>query len=141
MIMLEIAYDHQFEYAHDLDGERYPRLDLQIAKVTEPELSIDINAHLDSGATRSLFSGRIGVALGIDILTGPRVVFQATTGGILTARFHPVRLAHPDLGSFDLEVGFSTTNIRRNLLGRDFFDLAQIGFRERHLTFYVTSAP
>jgi hypothetical protein len=48
---------------------------------------------------------------------------------------------HPDLGSFTLEVGFSSTDIHRNLLGRDFFNLAQIGFRERFLTLYVTPAP
>jgi hypothetical protein len=139
--MLSITYEHEFEYAHDPGGERYPRLSCQIAKAAEPELTVDVDAHLDCGAGRSLFSGRIGAALDIDVLRGPEVVFQATTGGLLVAKLHPVQLTHPDLGSFSLEVGFSSIDIHRNLLGRDFFDLAQIGFREHHLTFYVTPVP
>jgi len=79
--------------------------------------------------------------LGIDILAGPRLVLQTTLGNRLEATLHPVRFMHPDLGSFTLEVGFSSTDIHRNLLGRDFFNLAQIGFRERFLTLYVTPAP
>jgi len=59
----------------------------------------------------------------------------------LTARLHRVQLVHPVLGSFALEVGFSTVPISRNLLGRDFFNFIQIGFRERYLTFYVTPTP
>jgi len=139
--MPSVTYDYQFEYAHDPDGQRYPRLSCQLASATEPELSIDVDAHLDSGARRSLFSGRIGASLGIEILRGPEVTFQATTGGILVARLHPVVLTHPDLGSFEFEVGFSSTDIHRNLLGRDFFDLAQIGFREHHQAFFVTPSP
>jgi len=54
---------------------------------------------------------------------------------------HPVRLSHPDLSDFDLEVGFSTVPLRRNLLGRDFFSMVQIGFRERHQVFYVKAEP
>ena len=111
MTLPVVTYEHQFEYAHDPDGERYPRLSCQIAKAAEPEITVDVDAHLDSGAGRSLFSGLIGTALDIDV------------------------------GSFDFELGFSSTDIHRNLLGRDFFNLAQIGFREHHLTFYVTPAP
>jgi len=72
--MLAVTYEHQFEYAHDPDGERFPRLSCQIAKASEPELTVDVDAHLDCGAGKSLFSGRIGVALGIDVLRGTEVV-------------------------------------------------------------------
>lgn len=136
-----ITYEHEFEYAHDPDGKRFPRLSFQIARAFDPQLTLDVDAYLDCGASRSLFSGRLGRVLGIDVLAGSEVVFQTTTGASLSARFHPVRLTHPDLGSFDLDVGFSSIDIHRNLLGRDFFDLAQIGFRERHLKFYVTPSP
>lgn len=54
---------------------------------------------------------------------------------------HPIRLSHPDLGDFNLEIGFSTVPLRRNLLGRDFFNLVQIGFRERQQVFYVKTEP
>jgi len=43
--------------------------------------------------------------------------------------------------SYALEIGFSENPIRRNLLGRGFFNLIQIGFRERYLTFYMTPTP
>ena len=49
----------------------------------------------------------------------------------MEACLHAVRLSHPELGCFDLEIGFSPFPLRRNLLGRDFFNLVQIGFRER----------
>jgi hypothetical protein len=32
-------------------------------------------------------------------------------------------------------------DIQRNLLGRDFFDLVQVGFRENHSEFYVEPSP
>jgi len=40
-----------------------------------------------------------------------------------------------------LEVGFSSVTIKHNLLGRDFFSLLQIGFRERRQTIYVSLEP
>ncbi len=52
-----------------------------------------------------------------------------------------VQLAHADLGTFELEIAFSTSEIQRNLLGRDFFDLVQVGIREHHLELLVTPAP
>jgi hypothetical protein len=62
-------------------------------------------------------------------------------GAGVEARLHWVRLSHPELGDFDLEIGFTESPISRNLLGRDFFNLIQIGFRERYLTFYATPTP
>lgn len=136
-----ITYDHRFAYAHDPDGEQYPRLSFQLATTSEPKLALDVDAHLDCGAGRSLFNGRLGSALGLDILSGSEITFQATTGALLVARVHPMRLTHPDLGSFDLDIAFSSSDIHRNLLGRDFFNLVQIGFRERHMMFYMTPNP
>jgi len=57
------------------------------------------------------------------------------------ARLHGVIASHPDLGPFHLTVGFSQGPIRRNLLGRDFFSLMQIGFREHYSAFYLTAIP
>ncbi len=141
MPVVAVAYEHQIEYAHDPDGNRFPRLGFQVARPEEPAVTVDVNAYLDSGAQRSLISGRIGVALGIDVMSGPQFVCESTTGSRLVTTLHPVRLTHPDLGSFDLKVAFSTSDIHRNLLGRDFFNLVQVGFREHHLTFYVTPTP
>lgn len=136
-----VAYEYRVEYGHDPRGHLYPRLSLQLASATEPDLTVDIDAHLDSGAEKSLVSGRLGISLGIDVLSGPQLVYQTTMGARLVATLHPVQLMHPELGLFRLEVGFSTSDIQRNLLGRDFFDLVQIGFRERHRMIFLSPTP
>ncbi len=136
-----VAYEQQIDYAYDTDGCRFSRLDFQMAQAGKPDVTVDVDAHLDTGTERSLFNGKLAIALGIDLLSGPQLVYQTTVGSRLITALHLVRLTHPDLGSFNLEVGFSTTDIHRNLLGRDFFDLVQIGFREHHLTFYITPTP
>ena len=55
---------------------------------------------------------------------------RETSPGLSTARY-----------TIDLDIGFSTVPLRRNLLGRDFFNLVQIGFRERQQVFYVRGEP
>jgi hypothetical protein len=102
---------------------------------------LDIDAYLDSGAERSLFEGWITRAIGLDLLAGRTIPYASLTRQTIEGRLHPVRLSHPSLGHFELEVGFSTGNISRNILGRDFFNLIQVGFRENHLAFYVTPTP
>ena len=139
--MVTVDYDHEMPYAHDENGERYPRLTLRLASPADPEQAIRTDAYLDSGAGRSLFNGELTPTLGIDLFAGPEFTFQSTTGDRLTARLHSVRIEHDLLGSFDMEVAFSTAHIGRNLLGRDFFSLIQIGFRDRHLVLYVTPQP
>jgi hypothetical protein len=105
-------------------------------------LAVDLDAYLDSGAERSLFDGSFAPLLGIDdLFAGHEIPCQSTAGPVLAARLHPVRLSHPALGLFDLEVGFSAGHVHRNLLGRDFFSRVQIGFRESHLTLYVIAQP
>jgi hypothetical protein len=137
-----VQYEREFPYPYDQDGQRYPRLTLRISNTADPaQGSLDIDAYLDSGAQRSLFDGGIGRALGIDLLSGEQKHYESTTGSSLAATLHAVRLEHLDLGVFDLTAGFSSTRIKRNILGRDFFDLAQIGFREHQLIFYITPKP
>ena len=143
--MITVSYEYRFEYAHDPDGSRFPRLEVRVSSPQtngkRRDAPIDVWAYLDSGAERSLFNGWIGAALGIDILDGPSIVYETGSGAPLSATLHPIRLFHPDLGELDLEAGLSTSEIPRNLLGRDFFDLVQIGFREHHLAFYLTPSP
>lgn len=139
--MWPVSYAHRLDYSHDLAGKRFPRLTFRVSNPADPSLAVDVKAYLDSGSERSLFDGRIGALLGVDILRGERIRFASATGSSFTATIHPVRLVHEDLGRFDLEVGFSTGELQRNLLGRDFFDLIQIGFRENQLAFFVTPRP
>ena len=140
--MITVQYEREFSYPYDQDGQRYPRLTLRVSNTVDPARgALDIDAYLDSGAQRSLFDGGIGRALGINLLSGEQKHFESTTGSSLAATLHPVRLEHVELGAFELAVGFSSSRIKRNLLGRDFFNLAQIGFREHELTFYITPKP
>lgn len=139
--MLAVSYQFEFLYSYDTTGKVFPRLEFQVSDPGNPGETIDIQTYLDCGAERSLLNGWIGAALGIDVLGGKPVTYQTGAGTLLSAALHTVRLLHPDLGEFDLEVGFSAGEVPRNLLGRDFFDLAQIGFREHHLAFFVTPSP
>ncbi len=139
--MATVSYTHRFDYGWDENGNRLPLLKFRLASVGEPTLMIDTEAAVDSGAERSLLDGRIGVALGLDLLRGRQLTFETMAGSVFPTTLHTVEISHRELGKFELEVAFSTAEIRRNLLGRDFFDLVQIGFREHHLTLFVTPSP
>lgn len=135
--MPTVTYSHEFPYRQSLAGGTFPILPITIGAARHLARSADVIAYLDSGAQRSLFDGTLAGAIGLDLLAGRRLTMASTAGFLIDAIVHPVRLSHPDLGDFNLEIGFSTVPLRRNLLGRDFFNLVQIGFRERQQIFYV----
>jgi hypothetical protein len=116
-------------------------IQVQLAKPADPATAIEVDAYLDSGAGKSLFDGQIARAIGLDLNKGRPQSYSSTAGYSVNARLHQAIISHPDLGQHSLEVGFSDQEIRRNLLGRDFFALMQIGFREMLFTFYVTASP
>jgi len=136
-----VTYEHLLAYVHDRDGKRFPRLTFRLSSAADPTRAMDVEAYLDSGAEKSLFDGRIAAILGIDVLAGPRIRYESAAGSSFAATIHPVRLVHDDLGSYELDVGFTSAEIKRNLLGRDFFNINQIGFRENQLSFFITSRP
>jgi hypothetical protein len=136
-----ITYTYQFPYGYSPQGRPFPILSLRLLNPTDTALSVEVAAYLDSGTDRSLFDGTLTHALGIDLLRGKRITFLSTGGTGIGAFLHPVKISHADLGQFDLDVAFSSVALARNLLGRDFFNLVQVGFREHHLVFYVTPEP
>ena len=138
--METVEYTHRFDYVR-ISGEPFPVLQLRVLSPSQPELGLDVDAYLDSGAQGSLFNGWRARALGLDLLSGPRKQYGPIVGPSIEGRLHRVRLSHPILGNFDLEIGFSTVEITREILGRDFFNLIQIGLRERYLTYYITPSP
>ena len=85
--------------------------------------------------------------LGLNLLDGAPWSFETNTGETIQARVHPVQLVLPAAEDqpapmpMKLNVAFALGNVRRNLLGRDFFDLVQIGFRERRLEFVLLPVP
>lgn len=138
--MVTVSYTYQFNY-REFSGGRYPILQLSVSNPSDPEQAVDIDAYLDSGAERSLFTRSIARVVGLDLLSGTPKKYSSTAGSSVEARLHQVKLSHPNLGSYNLEIGFSVGEIQRNLLGRDFFNEVQIGFRERHFSYYVTPTP
>ena len=140
--MPTIDYAIQLPYGYDdVNGRPYPRLTFRISAAANATSALDVDAYLDSGAERSLFDGRLAPALGIDLLTGREERYGPVSGPALLARLHAVRISHDILGAFELEVGFSTADINRSLLGRDFFRQTQIGFHESLTTLYFTGRP
>lgn len=81
--------------------------------------------------------GDLAAAIGLDLFAGRRQGFHSAAGFFMPAMIHKVRLSHDTVRPLDLEVAFSTGGLSRNLLGRDFFELFQVGFRERRMEFYL----
>jgi hypothetical protein len=135
-----VNYQYLFNY-RDINEHTFPILQLRVLNPLDLQQGMDTDGYLDSGCQASLFSGSIARIIGLDLLDGERKVYYTLAGTEFEARIHNVRLSHPDLGDFNLRIGFSLTEIPRNLLGRDFFNLTQVGFRERRLTFYMNRTP
>jgi hypothetical protein len=139
-----ITYTRSFSYSIDqFSGEAFPGLEVRLSLPSGgADNAVDLIAHLDSGAMRSVFDGgRIVSILGIDLMAGREIKLGFINGFNFSARIHRVQLSHPLLGQFTLDAAISTVPIRRNLLGRDFFRHLQIGFREFHQNFLITAAP
>ncbi len=136
--MPTVAYERELDYLRDRrTGSSFPGLWL-VVRGLRGQNALEIQAHLDSGTERTLLDGQVGKAIGLDLHTGGVIHFRSATGALLTARLHPVVLAHDDLGERELTVAFSEASLARNLLGRDYFNLFQIGFRERQFKILVT---
>jgi hypothetical protein len=88
-----------------------------------------------------LFNGGLLAALEVELMNGNPKYYGTTFGDTVSAYLHTVRLTVPSAGDFDLQIGFSNGDIRRNLLGRDFFNLVQVGFRERQMEYFLTPTP
>ena len=132
--MPEVSYRISLDYLRDPEtGDPFPGLWMVVGH-PDTRRELEVQCHLDSGAEISLFDGQIANGIGLGLQRGDVQVFSTSSGGHLAARLHRVRLQHEDLGEFELRVGFSEQQLSRNLLGRDFFNLFQVGFQERRST-------
>ena len=138
--MVLVNYPHSFNY-RELPFGNFPIIQVRITRQDDPELGIDIDAYLDSGAELSLFNGDFLAALDISLINNRPKPYSSTVGHSVTGYLHEVRLTVPNVGDFNLEIGFSDVPIRRNLLGRDFFNFVQIGFREHQQQYYLNTTP
>jgi hypothetical protein len=133
-----VVYQIRVEYLRRQDGRSYPGLVVQLENPNDPENAVDLRAELDSGAEFSLFDGSLARAIGLDLPNGTPFRFVTTNSSYIDARILPVVISEPDLGRFPIDLRFSISQIQRNILGRDFFNLTQIGFREHHLEVFLT---
>jgi hypothetical protein len=144
--MVSVGYSLVFNY-RSYRGELFPVTTVELSASADDALAVEQDAFLDSGASRSIFRGEIPAMLGLNLLDGEPWEFETNTGVRLEARVHDVRVAlmpaEEDAApvSFIVPLAFATGEIGRNLLGRDFFRLTQIGFRERHSQFYLEPTP
>src|SRR2546426_1543969 len=130
--MVTVEYVHTLNYMYDeIMGRQFPKLLLTLVNPKNLDIAIETDAYLDTGAERSIFKADLAPALELKFDSGSRIKYGSSTpGGGGQARIHRVILSHPDLGEFPLDIGFAEGPHSRNLLGRDFFNLMQIGFRE-----------
>jgi hypothetical protein len=137
-----VTYAHSFTYSIDeVSGDSFPGLEFRVSRPGIVDRTIDINAYLDTGAELSIFEGALLVPrFSIDLMAGREVRLNTAAGFGISARIHYLILSHARLGRFNLDAAISTVPIRRNLLGRDFFQRIQIGFREFHHTFHIATA-
>lgn len=138
--MPTIEYELRFPYLYE-QSSQFPGLVVDLFRSEAPEDLVTLPAHLDTGAGCSLFDGELAIPIGLNLLEGEGFAFNFTSGARLEAKRHAVVIAHPELGSFPLVMAFSIGEIRRNILGRDFLRLIQIGVRELHSELYVTPTP
>lgn len=139
--MIAVNYDIEIPYLSNANGGSYPGIVIQLKNPSDSSKSMDLAAELDSGAEYSLFDGAIAGAVGLALAGGAPFKFKLMNGSFLDAKILSVILAHPDLGNFPIDLRFSVNPVQRNVLGRDFFDLVQIGFREHAFETYLTSTP
>lgn len=139
---MEVNYSFRFDYRFDpLDGMRYPILTLELVNPDDLTRRVEVDAYIDCGCSKSLFDGRLANLIGIDPTRGPLVSYTSASGVSVAGILCSVQLQHPDLGRFDVEVGFAQVRLKRNLLGRDFLAHIQLGIREYRQEFFVRAEP
>lgn len=116
-------------------GETLPFQDgvptLYLAISTDTSTSLDVCAHLDTGAEYSIFSGAIGLELGLDITTVRRVRQRTLLGAWIDTYEHEVRVDILNLEAnpicFVSRICFPEQDLPRNLLGRTFQEHLLVG--------------
>lgn len=136
-----VSYSERHNFRETEPSHASPIFTVQLRNPALPERAMDIDAHLDSGAEISVFAGWVPGVLGLDILNGRHWRLVGASGWDMEARRLHVTVDFAGARPVPLEPAFALGDLRRNLLGRDFFNLVQLGFRERFLHFYLEPYP
>lgn len=134
--MVTVNYTHEYQYT-PLSGFTYPALALTIRHAQ----SLDILGILDTGATFSLFSGDVALAIGItNINQGESRELRGANDSHFSAFGHDVELIIENNIIREM-VYFPEHRLSHNLLGRTFLSNLQVGFRENEQQFYINYIP
>jgi len=107
----QLDFEKQVSFADTGDG-----IALE-AEIRYSDVSVKIDARIDTGAAYSIFERRFGEELGLEIESGMRQRFGTATGGFYAYGFR-VTLLTADL-EFDSMVFFAEEdNFTKNVLGR-----------------------
>ena len=75
--MIGVSYEHELDYLRDpQSGNPFPGLWIVVRDIGANR-ELEVQAHLDSGAERSLFDGQIGKAIGLELGTGDALHFRS----------------------------------------------------------------
>ena len=102
----------------------------------------DIISLIDSGADLCLFHSDIGKLIGIDIKSGPELVFEGVSGARATAYLHRINLTVRGMSGITLDAGFTDSiAVGTGLLGQQgFFEQLDLSFKLRARVFDITSS-
>jgi hypothetical protein len=145
---LEFLYCRTYKLLPDSRGLRFVDTPvIQVILSKDNHKSNPIFAIVDSGAEHCLFSFSIGTFLGIDVFAGEEIRL-GSLGAVepMKAYLHNVEmevLTYEEEDGvpwrFSTRVAFSTSNIPRNILGREgFFKHAHVGFVEMEQKIYLS---
>jgi len=139
--METVGYTHTYPYRFLALDHRFPVLTVRLANPQRLQDAVEVDGILDSGTEISVFPATLAQALGVPPELGRPWRLETASGGVIHARRLWIALTIPDHGFHRIEPAFTWGEMARNLLGRDVFDLLQVGFRERHGTFFLGPNP
>jgi len=121
-------YSVEFEYS-TYKGLKVPLIPVEFKG---KDRWYELWAFVDSGATYTILEAKEAELLGIDILTGKKMMIVVGDGSFIPVYFHKVAMKIGDI-EFESEVGFSERlGVGFNLLGRnDIFEIFKVCFSDK----------
>jgi len=131
--MARIEFSHIHSYKTTQEG-----IPLAVVLKSGDE-TVDLLAHIDTGASSCLFACEQGEMLSLDIEAGEPKVFQTATGRLHTFG-HVVTLETFGIGFESMVYFFADERINKNLLGRvGWLDRLRFGLIEHDQLLYLAS--
>lgn len=105
-----------------------------------PKGSVNVDALIDSGADRCLFSAELGREIGLELEKGEKEIFSGIEGGEVEAFLHKIQLQIMGIEKkIEIIAGFTAAPGVFAILGQDgFFDAFRIKFEKDHNIIEIT---